>query len=125
MNYLKILGKSFIYIISILLISTFVITILNYFNIFNGKIVTFFKIVIALISMFVGGFIIGKNSKQKGWLEGLKLGIIILIILFIINYLILKQSFDIKNLIYYLILLSSIIFGSMIGINKKTNKECN
>ena len=123
MNYLKILGKSFIYIVSILLVSTFVITLLNYFNIFNGKIVTFFKIIISLISMFVGGFIMGKNSKQKGWLEGLKLGAIILLILFIINYLILKQSFDIRNLVYYLILLSSIIFGSMIGINKKVADE--
>ena len=119
MNYLKILGKSFIYIISILLISAFIITVLNYFNIFNGKVVTFFKIVIALISMFVGGFIMGKNSKQKGWLEGFKLGVIILFVSCIINYLILKQSFDIRSLIYYLILLSSVIFGSIIGINKK------
>ena len=119
MNYLKILRKCFIYMVSILLISTFVITILNYFNIFNGKVVTFFKIIIALISMFVGGFIMGKNSKQKGWLEGLKLGLIILLTLVLINYLILRQSFQVRNLIYYLILLSSVIFGSMIGINKK------
>ena len=32
MNYLKLLGKSFIYIVSILLISTLVVTILNYFH---------------------------------------------------------------------------------------------
>lgn len=119
MNYLKLLGKSFIYIVSILLISTLVVTILNYFNIFGSKLVTFFKIVIALISMFVGGFIMGKNSKQKGWLEGLKLGLIILLILVLMNYLILRQSFEIRNLVYYLILLSSSVFGSMIGINKK------
>lgn len=120
MNYLKLLGKSFLYIVSILLISTLVITILNYFNIFGSKLVTFFKIVIALISMFVGGFIIGKNSKQKGWLEGLKLGLIVLLILVLMNYLILRQNFEVKNLVYYLILLSSTIFGSMIGINKKS-----
>ena len=101
MNYLKILGKSFIYIVSILLTSTFVITILNYFNIFNGKVVTFFKIVIALISMFVGGFIIGKNSKQKGWLEGLKLGGVTILILFMISYLGFNQGFTFKLFIYY------------------------
>lgn len=123
MNYLKLLGKSFIYIVSILLISTLVVTILNYFNIFGSKLVTFFKIVIALISMFVGGFIIGKNSKQKGWLEGLKLGLIVLLILVLLNYLILRQSFEIKNLVYFLILLSSSIFGSMIGINKKVQDK--
>lgn len=119
MNYLKILGKSFLYIISILFISTIIITLLNYFNIFGSKLVTFFKIVIALISMFVGGFIMGKNSKQKGWLEGLKLGLITLAILLLVNYVILNQNLDIRNLVYYLILLSSTIFGSMVGINKR------
>lgn len=123
MNYLKILGKSFLYIVSILLISTLVVTILNYFNIFGSKLVTFFKIVITFISMFVGGFIMGKNSKQKGWLEGLKLGLIVLLILVLMNYLILRQSFELRNLVYYLILLSSTIFGSMIGINKKIEEK--
>lgn len=123
MIYLKNLGKSFLYIISILFISTILITILNYFNIFGSKLVTFFKIVIALISMFIGGYIMGKNANQKGWLEGLKLGFIILAILVLINYLILRQSFDIRNLVYYLILLSSTIFGSMIGISKKVEDK--
>ena len=118
MNYLKVLGKSFIYMISILFISIILVTILNYFNILGTKLVTMFKIIIALVSIFVGGFIVGKNSKEKGWLEGIKLGLIILFILIIINYLILKQTFEIRNLIYYLILVSSCIFGSMIGISK-------
>ena len=123
MNYLKILGKSFLYMTSILFISVILITLLNYFNIFGSKIVTFFKLVIALISIFVGGFIMGKNSKQKGWLEGIKLGLIILFILVIINYIILNQSFEIRNLVYYLILISSCIFGSMIGISKKIEEK--
>ena len=123
MNYLKILGKSFLYMISILFISTIVITILNYFNIFGGKLVTIFKIIIALISMFVGGFIVGKNSKEKGWLEGLKLGLIIIAILFLVNWIILKQDWNVRNLIYYLILLTSSVFGSMIGISKRVEEN--
>ena len=122
MNYLKILGKSLLYMTSILFISTLIITLLNYFNIFGSKIVTVFKIIIVLISMFVGGFIMGKNSNKKGWLEGLKLGLIILVILILVNF-ILKQSFDIRNLIYYLILIASTVFGSMIGINKKIEEK--
>lgn len=123
MSYLKILGKSFLYMISILFISILIITLLNYFNVFGSKMVTFFKIVIALTSIFVGGFIVGKNSKQKGWLEGIKLGLIILVVLAIINYVILNQTFEIKNLIYYLILMSSCIFGSMIGISKNIESK--
>ena len=122
MNYLKVLGKSFIYMILILFISTIIITVLNYFNIFGSKFVTIFKIFIALISIFVGGYIMGNNASKKGWLEGLKLGLIILVILVSVNYVILKQSWDIKNLVYYLILISSSIFGSMVGINRKIDK---
>jgi len=123
MNYLKVLGKSFLYMISILFISIIIITLLNYFNIFGNKLVTIFKIAIALISVFVGGFIIGQSSKEKGWLEGLKLGLIVIAILFLINWIVLKQVWSIKNLIYYLILLTSSVFGSMIGISKKIEES--
>lgn len=118
MNYLKLLGKSFLYMIIILFASTIIITLLNYINIFGNKLTTLAKIVISVISFFTGGFIMGKNSKQKGWLEGIKIGSIIIVILLLLNYIILKQSFDLKNIVFYLILLSSSIFGSMIGINK-------
>ena len=123
MNYLKMLGKSFLYIISILFFSVIIITILNYFNIFGNKLVTIFKIISALVSIFVGGFIVGKKAKEKGWLEGLKFGIIIITILFLINWIILKQELNIKNFIYYLILITSSILGGMIGISKKTVEE--
>ncbi|MBE6144383.1 MAG: TIGR04086 family membrane protein [Firmicutes bacterium] len=123
MNYLKLLGKSLLYIVSILLTSTIIITILNYFNIFGSKLATLFKIIIPVISMFVGGFIIGKNTKSKGWLEGLKLGIIVIIILLMINLIILKPKWELRNIIFYLILIISTIFGSMIGINKKIEEK--
>lgn len=119
MEYLKKLGISFIYISSILLLSTFLLTILNYFNIIGSGIVSVFKIIIPLVSLFVGGFIIGKKSKNKGWIEGLKLGVILTIIISLFNYLGLNMSFNFKNIIYFLILILITIFGSIIGINKK------
>lgn len=119
MNYIKLLGKSFIYIISILVVSTILVTLLNFINLFGPKLMTISKIIIPVVSLFVGGFIVGKNSKQKGWLEGLKLNLIVLGLLLIINYLILKQNWDFRNIIFYLILTASTIFGSMVGINKK------
>lgn len=123
MNYLKRLGKSFIYIVSILFVSTIMITLLNYVDIFGSKLTNIFKIVSIIASLFVGGFIMGKSTKSKGWLEGLKLSLIIIGILLILNYVILKSSFEIRNLIFYLILMISGIFGSMIGINKNQIEE--
>ena len=119
MKYLKKLGFSFIYIISSLLILTFIITFLNYFNIISDKVISIFKILIPIISLFIGGFYIGKNSNSKGYLEGLKLGVIFSLILIIFNYLAFDYSFKLKYLLFYLIIITSSILGSMIGINKR------
>lgn len=121
MKYLKKLGMSFLFIISSILILTFLITIFNYFDIMSDKATSIFKIIIPVISLFIGGFYIGKNSFKKGFLEGLKLGLIFSVILIIFNYLGLDNSFKLKYILYYLILLISSTLGSMIGINIKKN----
>ena len=121
MEFLKNSLISLLYIFSIIIVSTFLVTTLNYFNIIGPKLLTIFKILIILSSMFTGGIIIGKNSKQKGWLEGIKLGLIVTVILILFKYLGLNQKFLITNIIYYIILIISCTLGSMIGINKKKN----
>ena len=121
MKYFKKLVFSFIYIIATLLILTFITTILSYFNIINDKLTSIIKIIIPITTLFIGGFYIGKNSRKKGFIEGLKLGLIFSFIIIIFNYLALDYSFKLKYLLFYLILNVSCILGSMIGINKKQN----
>ena len=119
MKYLKKLFFSFIYIISSLLIITFIVTLLNYFNIINDKLIPIFNILIPSICLFIGGFYIGKNSNNNGYLEGLKLGSLFSIFLLIFNFLAFNNSFKLKYLLFYLIIIISCILGSMIGINKR------
>ena len=119
MKYLKNLGIAFIYIIGFVLVLTFLTTLLSYFNIMSDKVTSIIKIIIPIISVFIGGFYIGKRSLKKGFLEGLKLGCIYSIILIIFNYLALDNSFKFKYLLFYTILIISSILGSMIGINRK------
>jgi putative membrane protein (TIGR04086 family) len=119
MKYLKNLGMSFLYIIITILILTFIITVLSYFNIMSDKTISIFKIIIPIISLLIGGIYIGKRSNKKGFIEGSKLGIIFCIILAIFNYLAFDYSFKFKYLLFYLILIVSSILGSMIGINRK------
>ena len=120
MNYLKKVGISLLYIIGIIFALTMIITILNYFNIISGTLLTISKILICVISLFIGGFIIGKKSSKKGWLEGFKLSIIFLLLLLLFNYLGLGSLPELKNIIYYSIIIASCIFGSIIGINKNS-----
>lgn len=121
MKYLKDLSFSFIWIIGSLLVLTLIFSFFNYFNIISDKIMPIIKILILFISLFLGGLYMGKNSKNKGWLEGIKLGIIFSIFLLIFNFLALNNSFKLKYLLFYTIIIISSIFGSIIGINKKNN----
>lgn len=119
MKYLKNIGLTFLIMLGIILISSLILTTLNYFDIFSKGTLSIFKIIVIVITYFIGGLLIGKKSSKKGWLEGLKFGLIVSTILIIFNILGLQQKFDLKLIFYYIILISSTILGSMIGINKK------
>lgn len=121
MTYLKNASKIIGIMILMLLIFTLFITFFNYFNIIGKKFVSIMEIIIPIATLFVGGFLIGKKSLKKGWLEGIKLGLIFIVILFLFYILGLQSKFELRNLIYYLILIGSSVVGSMLGISK--NKE--
>lgn len=119
MFFIKNSSKSILISISSLLILTFIITLFNYINIINFNIVNILSYIIPFISFFIGAFYLGKKSLNRGWFEGLKLGIISIIILFIFNFLAFNEGYNLENIILYCIVLISNIFGSMIGISRK------
>lgn len=114
--------KNYLKYFSILLISIiipiFILTIFNYFEIINNT--NILKLIITLISIFINSFFLGKNSKSKGYIEGLKFGIIFIIFITLFN-LILVNKFSLKIIIYYLLILITSMVGSTIGINKKND----
>ena len=118
MNYLKKLGKIIITTLLSIIILGFILTILYYFDIINNNIYNIMKMVIVLLSLFINAFFLGKNSTKYGLVEGLKLGAIFLIIMFIIK-IFTSNSFDIRTVIYSIIILLTTSIGSVIGINKK------
>ncbi len=117
-KYLKYL-KGLILVLGVLFSSTLIISILYYLNILNDGFNNYLLLLSSFISMLVGGIYIGLRSKEKGYVEGLKIGLISIFILMILSIIMYKTNINSKNIIYYLILLSSSILGSMIGINKK------
>ena len=116
----KILNSFSIFFI-IILIGTFIITLLNYFNIMNNKIISIIRFIIPMISMIISSYKLGKTSEKKGYLEGLKFGSIIIFIF--ILFVILLDKLEFKSIIYYGILLLTSIISSTIGINRKLKSE--
>ena len=113
MNYLK----SLLWCFGILIISSIIITIFNYFNVISGIPLKIIFLIIPIISIFIGSYRLGKLSNEKGYIEGIKYGLI-WVILFVVISLICK-AFDWTSIIYYFILLFISILGSILGINKK------
>lgn len=108
--------------LGILIVGTFLISFFSFLNIFQGNILTIFKFLIPFLSFFIGAFRQGKGSNKKGYLEGLKIGSILVFILFIFNYGF-YQMFYLKNLIYYLLLLFISIAGGIVGISRRKEKK--
>ena len=108
-NYLK----SYLYLFISIIVLTLILSITNYFYSFTTKTI---KILIPIISIFLSTFILGKNTKSKAYLEGLKFTTIYLILSIIIS-LITKNPFSLKLILSYFILLLTGVIGSMIGIN--------
>ncbi len=114
-KYLKIYGIVFV----IILISTLVITAFNYYDIITGIPLKWIKIFVPILSTLLGGFLLGKQTKEKGYIEGIKFGGILALFLIIFNFLAFDDSVKWSSLIFYIIIILAGTLGSMIGINKK------
>ena len=123
MDYLKKIGYGFAYTLGAFLILIFILTLLSYADVISGKVVSFVQLFIPIVSLLIGGYIIGKRSKSNGWLEGLKFSLIFLVILMLFNYLGLGSAPKFKNIVFYIIIIVSSILGSMIGINRRKNNS--
>lgn len=115
-NYLKNIGYSFIGI----LITTIIITLLNYFGILSSTPLKIISIITIILSLFIGGYLTGRKANKKGYLEGIKFGLIMIVIILILNLLIFKNEFNLINILYYISLLFSSMIGGMFGIMKKS-----
>lgn len=108
--------KSYAYLFGSILLLTLILSILNYFIKLPTNTI---KIIIPIISMLYSSIILGKNSTKKAYLEGIKFSLIYIVFIFLFSILIIKAKIKIDILLYYVILILTSMFGSMIGINLK------
>ncbi len=119
MNFIKNISKSLAFsFLSIILLTTLT-TLLSYFNLITTNIVNIIFYIIPFISFLIGGYLIGKKSNNKGYINGLKFSIFPIIIIFIFNLIVTNKFFILGDLILYSIIIISSILGSILGINKK------
>lgn len=114
-NYLKNIGFIFLGLV----VTTLVLTVFNYFYILPSGILKILNIVVMFLGLFVGGFLTGRVANKKGYLEGIKFGGIMIVIILLLNLLVFKNKFNLLNILYYLLLLVTSSFGGIVGISKR------
>ena len=110
--------KKYLLFIGIFIIFNLIISLLYLLTNIPYSIISSILLIFYLISFAFLGFIITKNSHKKGIISGLIIGSITILILIILS-LIFKCNFNFKNILYYLLILLSTIFGSIISKNIK------
>ena len=114
MKYLKYVGYYLLFLILII----FLCSLLNLIKI-NSTITNFILFITNIVLFLIMGFKNGNKSSKKGYLAGLKISLVLIVILFIINIILKGNIFTKAAIIYYFILILSGTFGGMIGISKK------
>ena len=118
-NYIIKYSKTIFYNIIELLIVLFLFTILYYFNIINNKTYEILKLITLLLSIFINSYLLGKKTKNKKYIEGIKYGILLIVLIFIPT--IILSKINNRLLIYYPLILTTSTFGSMFSKIKINN----
>lgn len=105
----------FILVIGASLLSSLV---LRYTNVAESS---FFWILIAFsfVAMFIGGFISGGRSGEKGWFAGVLTALFYSFIVLFTQYLSFNLWFDMQQIGMHAGYLIAAVFGGMIGVNSR------
>ena len=101
-----------------LIVYLFIITTFAHFNLFSYKTVSVISFVFVILLFIYSGFALGKKSQKRGYLSGLLIGAVNILLVLILA-LLLRCLPELKSLIYFMILLLSSTLGGMFGINFK------
>lgn len=111
---LKYLGYYTIFFILLI----FICSLLNLIGV-NSTITNLIIFIFNVLAFFLLGIKSGTKASSKGYIAGLKISLLLLVVLIIINIFTSNKLFSLSTIIYYIILLLSGVFGGMLGINKK------
>lgn len=122
MENLKKYGKNILITFGLILGFSLILNIMNYFDLLGTNLYKVLLMAFVIISIIPTSFMMGKTSKDKGYLTGIKFGTII-VFLFLFMSVIMDKQLSLASFIYYLVIVITSSLGSMIGINKKQGEE--
>lgn len=114
LNYLKYFGLFILFILGIAIVTSLInLTGLN--STFINKL----SVILTAISFFFISMKASRNSTEKGYILGVKLGLGFVVFLILINLIFFRSKISLDRFIYYTILIASSILGGSFGKNLK------
>ena len=92
-------------------IITLFLSLLSYFNLINENIYNYLEFAVIFIILYFNGKNVSRGGKLD-FIEGLKIGLIFMAIFIIFNV-IFRNPFNIRQFIYYLLILLTPLLGSI------------
>ncbi len=117
LSYLKYIGIFVIFIIGIAIVTS----LINLTG-FKPNLINKLAVILTALSFFIVSSMASKNITEKGYILGIKLGLLFVIFMILINLIFFKSGFNIDRIIYYTILIISSILGGSFGKNLKIKK---
>lgn len=114
-----------LYTLMIILIGSFLSSVLYYFNITSDKINNILLYLISIVGIFTGSIFFSKEIKYKGIINGLIYFVGWFTIMLLSSLIIFKITFKINSLIYYSVILIFSMLGGIIGKNLKEENDGN
>lgn len=118
MKYVKEYGMLLLKFLGFLMGGSVVLS-LFYYLLLPSKVTNIFMFSYMTIVFLVFGYARGKKIENRGFIEGLKIGFLFLILLLFFNLIIYQTEFKIIRIIYYMVLVFASVVGATIGINRK------
>lgn len=121
MNEPKQVGKGILYslavIFALMFAGSLLISLLLTFTSLTESSFSWFITAISFITLFIGGFISGGKSKEKGWLSGGLTALCFSLTVLLFQYLGFGEAFNLKQLLYHSGFLGVSMLGGIFGVN--------
>ncbi len=118
MKYVKEYGITLLKFLAFLMGGSIILSIF-YYLLFSTKVTNIFLFLYMIILFLAFGYKMGKKAENRGFIAGLKIGLLLLLILIVFNLIVYQTGFSYIRIIFYLVLLFASVVGATIGINRK------
>lgn len=110
-----------LYTLGIMLIGTLITSVLYYFNVTSDKLNTIFLYIVSILGIFIGALKLAKKVNNKGIVTGLIYFTCFFVVMVFLSLVVFKTKIEVKNIIYYFVLLIFSLLGGVLG--KNTSEE--